>query len=69
VSDSAIDYKQKPVFFYIRTFADDYTIYPDDRALEAFGGDMMDLSRRAPSAKAGYDQGRAMAGVLGAFWR
>ncbi len=28
VSDSAIDYKQKPVFLYIRTLADDYTIFP-----------------------------------------
>ncbi len=44
------------------------TIFPDERAQGAFGGDMMDLSRRAPSARAGYDQGKGLAGALGGFW-
>jgi len=44
------------------------TIFPDGRALAAFGDNMMDLSRRAPSAGAGYDQGRSLAEALGAFW-
>ncbi|HEY7815411.1 MAG TPA: hypothetical protein VIC62_19345, partial [Nakamurella sp.] len=43
-------------------------ILPDGRSLEAFGDDMMDLSRRAPAARAGYDQGSALAGPLGEFW-
>jgi NTE family protein len=43
-------------------------ILPDGAALEAFGEDMMDLSRRAPAARAGYDQGTALAGRLADFW-
>jgi NTE family protein len=43
-------------------------ILPDGRSLEAFGDDMMDLSRRAPAARAGYDLGSALAGPLGEFW-
>ena len=35
----------------------------------AFGGNMMDLSTRAPAARAGYDQGKALAGQLAEFWR
>jgi NTE family protein len=45
------------------------TIFPDGVAREAFGGNMMDPSRRAPAARAGYDQGRALADQLSAFWR
>jgi NTE family protein len=45
------------------------TILPDGSALEAFRGGMMDLSARAPAARAGYDQGRALAGGLAGFWR
>ena len=45
------------------------TILPDSAALEAFGDNMMDLSRRAPAARAGYDQGRARSGPLAEFWR
>jgi NTE family protein len=45
------------------------TILPDSSALEAFGDNMMDLSRRAPAARAGYDQGRALAEQLTEFWR
>lgn len=45
------------------------TILPGSDALEAFGDTMMDLSGRAPAARAGHDQGRALAGQLTAFWR
>jgi NTE family protein len=45
------------------------TVLPDDRSRQAFGGDMMDLSARAPAARAGADQGRALAGRLTRFWR
>ncbi|MGW2377504.1 MULTISPECIES: patatin-like phospholipase family protein [Kitasatospora] len=45
------------------------TVFPDDAALKAFGTDMMDLSTRPPAARAGYDQGRALAGRLAEFWR
>jgi NTE family protein len=34
-----------------------------------FGANAMDPSLRAPAAQAGYDQGRALAGQLTAFWR
>jgi NTE family protein len=44
-------------------------IFPDSRSLEAFGDNMMDLSRRAPAARAGHDQGRALADRLTDFWR
>ena len=45
------------------------TVLPDSTALEAFGGNLMDLSTRAPAARAGHDQGRALAGQLAGFWR
>jgi NTE family protein len=45
------------------------TILPDSHALEAFGDDMMDLSRRPAAARAGHDQGSALAGRLAEFWR
>ncbi|WP_067888129.1 patatin-like phospholipase family protein [Nocardia vaccinii] len=45
------------------------TIFPDDASLNAFGVDMMDLSTRQPAARAGYDQGRALAEQLTGFWR
>ncbi|WP_328322045.1 patatin-like phospholipase family protein [Kribbella sp. NBC_00382] len=44
------------------------TILPDANALEAFGSNMMDLSRRPPAAQAGYDQGKAAAEHLTTFW-
>jgi NTE family protein len=44
------------------------TIFPDGNSLNAFGVDMMDLSTRPPAARAGYDQGRALAGQLTEFW-
>ena len=45
------------------------TIFPDGNSLNAFGDNMMDLSTRPPAARAGYDQGRALAGQLTEFWR
>jgi NTE family protein len=45
------------------------TIVPDSNALEAFGDNMMDLSRRAPAARAGVAQGGALAEKLSGFWR
>ncbi|GAA1865146.1 patatin-like phospholipase family protein [Paeniglutamicibacter psychrophenolicus] len=45
------------------------TILPDDDSFEAFGNNMMDLSARPPAARAGYEQGRALAGRLAEFWR
>jgi NTE family protein len=44
------------------------TIFPDGNSVNAFGVNMMDLSRRPPAARAGYDQGRALAGQLTEFW-
>jgi NTE family protein len=45
------------------------TILPDSSSQEAFGGNMMDLSTRPPAARAGCNQGRALAGQLTEFWR
>jgi NTE family protein len=45
------------------------TIMPDSASLEAFGHNLMDLSRRPASARAGFDQGSALAGQLAEFWR
>lgn len=45
------------------------TIFPDGDSLNAFGVDMMDFSARPPAARAGYNQGRALAGQLTEFWR
>ena len=45
------------------------TIVPDSNSREAFGDNMMDLSRRTPAARAGYAQGGALAGQLSEFWR
>ncbi|WP_210254817.1 patatin-like phospholipase family protein [Methylocapsa sp. S129] len=47
------------------------TIFPDSDSQNALGGGMkvMDLSRRRPSAQAGYNQGRALADQLTEFWR
>lgn len=44
------------------------TIFPDSASLTAFGTDMMDLSTRPPAARAGYEQGRGLAGDLIKFW-
>ena len=45
------------------------TILPDSNSLEAFGSNMMDPSRRRPSALAGYEQGMAQGERLTKFWR
>jgi NTE family protein len=43
------------------------TIFPDSEHM--FGANAMDLSLRPPAARAGYDQGRALAAQLTEFWR
>src|ERR1700685_3268701 len=45
------------------------TVFPDSHSRNAFGANLMDLSTRPPAARAGYDQGRALAGQLTEFWR
>jgi len=45
------------------------TILPDSNSLDAFGSNLMDPSTRPPAARAGYDQGRAVAEQLTEFWR
>ena len=45
------------------------TIFPDSDAEHLFGANAMDPSLRPPAARAGYDQGRALAGQLTDFWR
>ena len=46
-------------------------VFPDRNSRDAIGVGMnlMDLSRRRPSAQAGYDQARALAEQLSEFWR
>ena len=45
------------------------TIFPDSNSEHMFGANAMDLSLRPPAARAGYDQGRALAERLTEFWR
>ena len=45
------------------------TIFPDSNSRSAFGVNVMDPSTRPPAARAGYGQGRALAGQLTEFWR
>jgi NTE family protein len=45
------------------------SIFPDSDAEYLIGPNAMDLSLRAPAARAGYDQGRGLAERLGGFWR
>jgi NTE family protein len=45
------------------------TIFPDSGSEHMFGANAMDLSLRPSAARAGYDQGRALAGQLTDFWR
>ena len=45
------------------------TIFPDSDSRDAFGVSLMDPSTRPPAARAGYHQGRALAGQLTEFWR
>jgi NTE family protein len=43
------------------------TIFPDSNSEHMFGANAMDLSLRTPAARAGYDQGRALAEQLTEF--
>jgi NTE family protein len=45
------------------------TIFPDSHSEHMFGANAMDLSMRPPAARAGYDQGSALAEQLTEFWR
>ena len=45
------------------------TILPDSDSRNAFGSNMMDPSTRPPAARAGHNQGRALAEQLTEFWR
>jgi len=45
------------------------SIFPDSDAEHLLGANAMDLSLRPPAARAGYGQGRALAGQLTEFWR
>jgi len=45
------------------------TIFPDSDSEHMFGANAMDLSLRPPAARAGYNQGRALAEQLTEFWR
>ena len=44
------------------------TIFPDSNSRDTFGVNMMDPSTRPPAARAGYNQGRALADQLIEFW-
>jgi NTE family protein len=44
------------------------TIFPDSNSLEAFGENMMNPATRPPAARAGYEQGKALAAQLTEFW-
>ena len=44
------------------------TIFPDSNSEHMFGANAMDLSTRPPAARAGHDQGRALAEQLTEFW-
>ncbi len=44
------------------------TIFPDSSSEHMFGANAMDLSLRPAAARAGYDQGRALAEQLTEFW-
>jgi NTE family protein len=44
------------------------TIFPDSGSEHMFGANAMDPSLRPPAARAGYDQGRALARQLTEFW-
>jgi len=45
------------------------TIFPDGDSEHMFGANAMDLSLRPPAARAGYNQGKAVAEQLAEFWR
>jgi NTE family protein len=45
------------------------TIFPDGKSEHMFGANVMDPSLRPPAARAGHDQGRALAEQPTEFWR
>ncbi|HEX3509185.1 MAG TPA: patatin-like phospholipase family protein [Candidatus Dormibacteraeota bacterium] len=45
------------------------TIFPDSDSEHMFGANAMDPSLRPPAARAGYNQGKALAEQLSDFWR
>jgi NTE family protein len=45
------------------------TIFPDSTSENMFGANAMDPSARPPAARAGYNQGQALAEQLTEFWR
>jgi len=45
------------------------TIFPDSNSENMFGANAMDLSLRPAAARAGYNQGSALAKQLTEFWR
>ncbi len=45
------------------------TVFPDSDSRHAFGSNLMDPSTRPAAARAGYEQGRALAEQLTEFWR
>ncbi|MEA5155884.1 hypothetical protein [Raineyella sp.] len=45
------------------------TIFPTGETAQLLAVDAMDVSKRPAAARAGYDQGRALAGRLTGFWR
>ncbi|NYE93980.1 NTE family protein [Psychromicrobium silvestre] len=45
------------------------TVFPDSNSEHLFGSNAMDLSLRPPAARAGYEQGKALAEQLTEFWR
>ncbi|MDQ0029453.1 patatin-like phospholipase family protein [Arthrobacter bambusae] len=44
------------------------TIFPDAHSEHMFGANAMDLSLRPSAARAGYEQGKSLAGQLTGFW-
>ena len=44
------------------------TIFPDSSSEHMFGANAMDPALRPPAARAGSNQGRALAGHLTEFW-
>jgi NTE family protein len=45
------------------------TVFPDSKSEHMFGANAMDPSLRPPAARAGYEQGKALAEPLADFWR
>lgn len=45
------------------------TVFPDSSAEHMFGANAMDVSMRPAAARAGYEQGRALAKQLAGFWK